>query len=884
MIIENGKAVLKDDQGALKLVAEDQAEAALARLGLMPATADDIAADDKRKAAAAKPFVQKAGEAVEAAGNVSLRALEAASELLPGGGGMADVNKRVADTWSPSDERARQIAEEHPIATVGGQILSEVPAGLVGGIPGAALRVGQAALQGSAEESFVEGTGYEPKLGDALFYGGLQGVFELAVPGARKLKSLLPQRSVVEEGVERGKRGLGDVFADPDPIARADALADHADDVANVLDGQAELNSKYLKRETRKFLDDYFGKNMARDRRRDSLGYFSGKVSDEAAGYAEDLKTEWLDAVRSATADDPSDWVRAWALEQESLVSKLPNDPRAVHRAMLEGQLESPLSTYGFEEVDEMLDTSIRDLLTGTEEGAEMLRRYDDLAGKGFSGRALQTLQEFGDIAEGKAGAAKAWMAEPANRAALRDAVDAIEGASGLLHATGVPGAAKTLRAATGAARTLLDQYDELAEAVAGKGIRDAATAGAKAVAKSRADRVLSKYGPAIGAGLGGLVGGLPGAVLGGAAGTAAARGAAKGPFAEKALGYARKFAGTRVGKLATDEIAIEAADVVAEQAGRVAGSVIGHAMGAATGIPGGGFLGAIGGGIAARGVGRLGSRYLEEPLKKLGAFAARDRGQTARAMVTPGRRLGLSWNGARRALEAVERDAPIAGMIAGAGWRAFAGETDDTRTAWLTSRDAVLQTDEELVKGVGEQFADMADEYPELFEQAVQHAFATRAFLRGKLPSTNGASLMNPDGIPPERHAIRKWALYYSTAMAPATAIEDLRNGRGRVEQVETLKALYPDEYNELRNGVVMAIAKGARPTVSQRARLSLLFDLGAELDPLFSPSVALAAERARAKRQQQPPAASSVPGAATGKGPAERYASPARTQEAAS
>lgn len=708
-------------------VPDAEAEIAQAKFGLVP-----IEQFEAEQAEAAKPLVQKAGEAVEAAGNVPLRALEAVSEALPGGGGMADANKRLAGTWSPSDERARAIAEAHPVATAVGQAVTEAPAAIVGGIPGAALRVGQAALQGSAESSFAEGAGYVPNLDDALFYGGLQLVFEGAVPGARKLKSLLQtESSAVEQSVKRGKAKITEVFKDPDPIVRADSLVAHAEDVAEKLGEQAATTAQSLTKETGKFLKGALG-----------------TLSKEGAADA--------------------------------------------------SVIESVLDRIG--------DQTLREGLEATETGAALLKRYDALAESGLSGSTFRTIREFQEVAEQKAGNVAAWLTgSPQNRQALGDAINALEGASGVLNATGAKTAGRSLRSAAQVARTLLDQYDELAESVATKGIREAATAGVKKAAKDRAESVtaklgkqlLSKYGPAIATGMGG---------------------AAFGPLGAAAAGMAAE---------------------------RI--------------VKSGGFM-----------------RALEAPLQKLAGFAAREQSQTARALVTP-RFVGL-----RGALGTVERGAPLAGIGAGAAWRAFSGGEEDHRAAWAASRDVVEQSDAEMTEALGTQFGDVAEQYPDLFDGIVQHAFKTREFLRSKLPGASNPTLMNPNGIPPDRHAVRKWALYYSAAMAPATAFEDLRSGRGRIEQVETLKALYPQRYGALRNEIVTAIAAGARPTVSQRARLSLLFDLGGELDPLFSTTVAGAADRARQARAQPPPPASSVPGSATGKGPAERYASPARTMEA--
>jgi hypothetical protein len=104
----------------------------------------------------------------------------------------------------------------------------------------------------------------------------------------------------------------------------------------------------------------------------------------------------------------------------------------------------------------------------------------------------------------------------------------------------------------------------------------------------------------------------------------------------------------------------------------------------------------------------------------------------------------------------------------------------------------------------------------------------------------------MNPEGVLPSRFAVRKWALYYTAALQPSTVLEDLAAGHATIEQVETLKALHQDVYDDVRGECVNLIQSGAKPSVSQRARMSMLFDLGA-VDPVFSPSVGLLADQAR-------------------------------------
>lgn len=149
--------------------AED-ADALAAKVGLVPKSQYD--ADNR-------PFLESAGEAVQAVGNTMLRPLEAIGNALPSDGS-SDVNRRVADTWSPSSEDSRRIANEHPIA-------SALPLAGEALLPGGPLvQAAAGTLASAAEGTFQHGGQYgEIDPDELLTAAALGGGTAALAPAAR---------------------------------------------------------------------------------------------------------------------------------------------------------------------------------------------------------------------------------------------------------------------------------------------------------------------------------------------------------------------------------------------------------------------------------------------------------------------------------------------------------------------------------------------------------------------------------------------------------------------------------------------------------------------------------------------------------------------------
>lgn len=195
-------------------------------------------------------------------------------------------------------------------------------------------------------------------------------------------------------------------------------------------------------------------------------------------------------------------------------------------------------------------------------------------------------------------------------------------------------------------------------------------------------------------------------------------------------------------------------------------------------------------------------------------------------------------------------RTVPITpGVTQSAGVTNFVGPQATLRAAYDAKKSTLqkLQRDPmSLVDEMAASLGDVADAAPELHRQIVGQTYKIVQFLQSKLPTTIGASLLRPDGTPPSETALRQFALYYSAATNPSSVHVDLANNRARKEQVDTLRELWPEAYQDLQLAVMNQLADqgptASRPTLAQRTRLDLLFNLGENLDRALSDRIVAA------------------------------------------
>lgn len=290
---------------------------------------------------------------------------------------------------------------------------------------------------------------------------------------------------------------------------------------------------------------------------------------------------------------------------------------------------------------------------------------------------------------------------------------------------------------------------------------------------------------------------------------------------------------------LKQSDVLEKAAEFVSE---KVAGKAVRAGLGAA-GLAGGGPLG----GLAAYAVGApleaAAGRALKPAVKsglvsaakELKELAAADRQLTARMLVNPQQAQGY---------------ARVFGDVGGALER-FRGEHKTDLQAFTQHREAVMgfqRNPAQLLDLLVEEFGDVGGS---LGRQMNEQALKIAGYLQRHLPPARGVSVTRPNGSPPSALQVRQWALRFSAATDPTSVMADARAGRLRREQVETLKELWPEEYEGLRLAVVQELMNG-RSTPVARQRLNLLFDFDGSIDAGLSSRIRKMVAEARAKNPQ--------------------------------
>lgn len=178
-----------------------------------------------------------------------------------------------------------------------------------------------------------------------------------------------------------------------------------------------------------------------------------------------------------------------------------------------------------------------------------------------------------------------------------------------------------------------------------------------------------------------------------------------------------------------------------------------------------------------------------------------------------------------------------------------FQGEHATIQQAFAEKRDAVqrmLRDPDSVIDALGDAFGGLS---PALRDSLGAQAMTVATYLREQLPPQRGVSVTRPNGLPPSSLEARTYALKYQTALDPSTAFDDAKRGQLRHEQVDTLRAVSPGLYDDLRSQTLVEMGNG-RSTIVQRQRADLLFGYGSALDPAFSPSLSAAAAAQRLKQ----------------------------------
>jgi hypothetical protein len=228
----------------------------------------------------------------------------------------------------------------------------------------------------------------------------------------------------------------------------------------------------------------------------------------------------------------------------------------------------------------------------------------------------------------------------------------------------------------------------------------------------------------------------------------------------------------------------------------------------------------AIGGGVPFLGTGM-----------KLLWSALGDSGQakvsrTVRGLLSPLTSSGRALGASRAAL----------GMTA---LQRFAGDAPDASSAFESRREmlAHVASNPKLASDViASSLQGLAQEHPGNFMALSQRMTEALQYAAQNLPATVGVSLSYPTGIPLSDSELRDVADLWNSCMEPETVLDDIEHGSANTIQMQTLKDVHPDIYNDVRKEMFMQAADTFQSIPSQ-TKLSIDIMFGADgLGGLFA------------------------------------------------
>lgn len=199
----------------------------------------------------------------------------------------------------------------------------------------------------------------------------------------------------------------------------------------------------------------------------------------------------------------------------------------------------------------------------------------------------------------------------------------------------------------------------------------------------------------------------------------------------------------------------------------------------------------AVGGAVPGAGLALKGAKYL---WRKLDDSAKAQIAQTARTLLSPLTSSGR-WGAARSAVAMTALDK-------------FKGDAPDPRSAFESRRQMLTDaaaSPQLAAAAMSQSLAGLARENPSNFIALAKRMTECLQYVSRNLPATVGVSLAEPKGVPLTDSELRDVADLWNTAFDPSSAFDDIARRTASPIQMQTLKELHPDIFNDLKQAITM-------------------------------------------------------------------------------
>jgi hypothetical protein len=191
----------------------------------------------------------------------------------------------------------------------------------------------------------------------------------------------------------------------------------------------------------------------------------------------------------------------------------------------------------------------------------------------------------------------------------------------------------------------------------------------------------------------------------------------------------------------------------------------------------------------------------------------------------------------------------------------AFLGSHEDKQSAFVARakeiREATADMGEKIRAVVVRDMADVSESFPGFTGSLAAGMTRAALFLESKLPRSYRAAAPGAIGrstTPVADHDIAKFARYWSAVHDPISVLHDMALGTVSGEQIEAVKAVYPELWVDVSGRLLERAAeldaKGQR--LPMQTRLQLGRFVGVQIEPAFRSSVIGLLDQARQGREQ--------------------------------
>ncbi|HEY3498731.1 MAG TPA: hypothetical protein VGK73_28765 [Polyangiaceae bacterium] len=207
-----------------------------------------------------------------------------------------------------------------------------------------------------------------------------------------------------------------------------------------------------------------------------------------------------------------------------------------------------------------------------------------------------------------------------------------------------------------------------------------------------------------------------------------------------------------------------------------------------------------------------------------------------------------------RGSARAAERLLPAAAVVAmPRAVDAFTEGYPDSVAAFADRRDALMRSKADPV-GVAEQWSkglgDFPLQHPEIHQAIVARTAEGLNYLQQNLPAAVVRTIQHPNGLPPGRSEIARFAAVWQAVTEPAETIKAFGAGTVRPEAMQALAAVHPDLFAQLQYETLAVLSGSAHVSTEAKIRLDSLLQLDGAATPALSSNTASTIRMANAPK----------------------------------